>query len=289
MNDRRVAQVVAAVKTMEGEGFQVRRSFPTAQLMQLDPFLLLDEFGPVDYRPGEAKGAPDHPHRGFETVTYLLDGEFEHRDSFGGRGALAAGDLQWMTAGSGLVHSEMPSAGFRQRGGRLHGFQIWVNLPKAQKMLPPGYQEIRGTEAPVLPLVHGRGEVKLLAGDLDGASSPVKPHTPVVLAHARLERDAEWRVPVDPAWTVLVYVVRGEGAVGEPRTAVTSGDLAILAAQGDQVRMVAGEAGLEVLLLAGQPLGEPVARYGPFVMNTKQELVEAYEDFQAGRMGVIAP
>jgi redox-sensitive bicupin YhaK (pirin superfamily) len=274
---------------MEGEGFQVRRAFPTAQLMQLDPFLLLDEFGPVDYRPGEAKGAPDHPHRGFETVTYLLDGEFEHRDSFGGRGALAAGDLQWMTAGSGLVHSEMPSAGFRERGGRLHGFQIWVNLPKAQKMLPPGYQEIRGTEAPVLPLVHGQGEVKLLAGDLDGASSPVKPHTPVVLAHARLEQGAEWRVAVDPAWTVFVYVVRGEGAVGEPGTAVTSGDLAILTAQGDQVRTVAGETGLELLLLAGQPLGEPVARYGPFVMNTKQELVEAYEDFQAGRMGVIAP
>jgi redox-sensitive bicupin YhaK (pirin superfamily) len=288
MKDRRVARLVAAVKTMEGEGFQVRRAFPAAQLMQLDPFLLLDEFGPVDYRPGEAKGAPDHPHRGFETVTYLLDGEFEHRDSFGGRGSLAAGDLQWMTAGSGLVHSEMPSAGFRERGGRLHGFQIWVNLPRSQKMLAPGYQEIRGAEAPVLPLVHGQGEVKVLAGTLGEASSPVRPHTPVVLAHARLERGAEWRVAVDASWTVLVYVVKGAGTVGEPGKAVDSGDLAILE-DGDQVRVVAGADGLEVLLLAGQPLGEPVARYGPFVMNTKQELVEAYEDYQAGRMGVIAP
>lgn len=289
MNDRRVTQTIAAVKTMEGEGFQVRRAFPTGQLMQSDPFLLLDEFGPVEYGPGEAKGAPDHPHRGFETVTYLLAGEFEHRDSFGGRGLLGAGDLQWMTAGSGLVHSEMPSARFRQQGGRLHGFQIWVNLRRSEKMVAPGYQEIRGASAPVLPLAHGVGDVKLLAGSLGGASSPVTPRTPVVLAHARLEAGAEWRVAVEPAWTVLVYVMSGEGEVGEPRVGVRSGDLAVLGGEGDQVRTIAGADGLDLLLLAGEPLGEPVARYGPFVMNTKQELVEAFEDYQAGRMGVIAP
>lgn len=281
---RSVARVADALHTFEGEGFAVRRPFPTAALSMIDPFLLLDEMGPADLGPGEAKGAPDHPHRGFETVTYMLSGEFEHRDSVGNRGVLRPGDVQWMTAGAGVVHSEMPSAAFQETGGRLHGFQLWVNLPRAQKMRPPRYQDLRGADLGRLELPGG--EVTVIAGEVSGVRGPAETTVPITFAHLRLDAGAEVVLPVGAEETASVYVVRGGAAIGRDRREVAEGRIALLTGDGP-VALGAGPDGVEALLLAGRPLGEPVARYGPFVMNTRDELEVAVDDFRAGRLGRI--
>jgi redox-sensitive bicupin YhaK (pirin superfamily) len=284
---RPVLRVVDAHRQLEGDGFEVRRPFPSAALAMVDPFLLLDEMGPVVHAPGAAMGASDHPHRGFETVTYVLDGEMEHRDSAGNAGSISAGDVQWMTAGSGVVHSEKPSDAFLARGGRMHGFQLWVNLPRADKMTAPRYQDLRAGDLPKIERDGVRATV--IAGDAFGVHGPADTHVPITYVHVHLDAGAATEVDVPKDASAFVYAFAGSGAVGVDRRLFAEGQAAVLGA-GDVIELRAsnGEP-LDALVLAGEPLREPVVRYGPFVMNTKQEIIDAVDDFQAGRMGVIPP
>ena len=281
-------KMVSAHRQREGGGFVVRRPLPTDGLELADPFLLLDEMGPVEYGPGEAIGAPDHPHRGFETVTYMLEGEFEHEDSAGHRGVIRPGDVQWMTAGAGIVHSEMPSRRIRDEGGRIHGFQIWVNLPARDKMTRPRYQEVPSDRIPQAQSDDGRARVRVIAGEALGARAVIDTHTPIVYQDWTLAAGADVTIPLASNHRGLVYVFGGSVRLGDEATEVRDGQLALLG-PGDAVRLRGagtGEAG-RMLLLAGVPLAEPVARYGPFVMNTDEEIRQAFRDYQTGRMGEI--
>lgn len=284
---REPERIVTAHRQTEGAGFIVRRPLPTAGLDQADPFLLLDEMGPADYGPGEAIGAPDHPHRGFETVTYMLEGEFEHEDSAGHRGLIAAGDVQWMTAGAGIVHSEMPSRRIREHGGRIHGFQIWVNLPARSKMARPRYQEVPGEAIPTASTEDGTARVRVIAGEALSVSAVIDTHTPVVFQDWTLLAGADVTVPLPSDRQGVVYVFGGAARIGDSGKQLEDGQLAVLGA-GDAVRLRGSSTGEgRLLLLAGVPIAEPVARYGPFVMNTQREILEAMHDYQAGRLGEI--
>ncbi|MBV9957065.1 MAG: pirin family protein [Acidobacteria bacterium] len=286
---RTVASIVNGVETMEGEGFLVRRPFPTHALSEFDPFLLLDEMGPKDYSPGQAKGAPDHPHRGFETVTYMLTGRMEHKDSQGHQGQLRPGDVQWMTAGAGVVHSEMPEREFAREGGRLHGFQLWVNLPRRDKLMTPRYQEIPAEKIPVAQSADGLVKVKVIAGESLGARALIETRTPIIYLHLTLEPGGHVVQPVPREYNAFAYVIDGAGLFGA-REAV-DGQMVMFAQDGDALEISVPEEAaepLDVLLIAGLPLNEPVARYGPFVMNTREEIYQALEDYRSGRMGDIA-
>jgi redox-sensitive bicupin YhaK (pirin superfamily) len=288
LTSRPVERVVDSLHTVEGGGFMVQRPFPTNALREFDPFLLLDQMGPADYGPGQAKGAPDHPHRGFETVTYLLEGAFVHRDSHGNTGRLAPGDVQWMTAGAGVVHSEMPDTELQRRGGRLHGFQLWVNLPRADKMIRPRYQDIPSDRIPVAVAPDAGVTVKVIAGESLGKSAVIETRTPILYLHATLKPGAKFFQPMPADFNAFAYVVSGGGRVGRQQTPLAESQMAILGHRGDGVAIHNdGAAPLSVLLIGGRPLNEPVARYGPFVMNTPQELEQAFDDFRNGKMGEI--
>ncbi len=276
--------VVPTQVALEGGGFQIRRAFPVAGLSYFDPILLIDEMGPVTYGPGEGIGAPDHPHRGFETVTYVIEGSMEHEDSHGHRGKLSPGDVQWMTAGAGVIHSEMPSAEIMRDGGRVHGFQIWVNLPKAQKLATPRYQEYPSAG---LPVVTGEGTwARVIAGELDGQRSPIETTVPTTMVHVKLDAGARLSIPVAPGSNAIVHTIGGEGRVAD--TPLADHQVALIPDAPAALEIAAGPNGYEALVLAGMPLNEPVARYGPFVMNTKAEIEQAFRDYQAGRFGEIA-
>jgi len=283
---REVTRVIDAERHVEGGGFTVRRPFPTAAISLVDPFLLIDEMGPIDYAPGEAVGAPDHPHRGFETVTYVLEGEFEHEDSAGHKGALKPGDVQWMTAGAGIVHSEMPSRELRASGGRVHGFQIWVNLPARLKMTQPRYQELSGAKIPAASTPDGLARVRVVAGEALGVRAAIETQTPIVYQDWSLDPGADVSIVLGSDQQAMVYVFQGTVKVGDDGREVRDGQLAVLGS-GDSIRVRAGAGSGRLLLLAGVPLREPVARYGPFGMNTEQEIVSAVRDFQSGKMGEI--
>ena len=286
---RKVERVIKAHRQLEGGGFVVRRPFPIAGLELVDPFLLLDEMGPASYGPGEAKGAPDHPHRGFETVTYMLEGRFEHEDSAGNRGAIAAGDVQWMTAGSGVVHSEMPADDIRRRGGRIHGFQVWVNLPARDKMMAPRYQEVPASRIPQAATPDGRADVRVIAGEALGVRAVIDTRTPIVYQDWKLRPGALVEQPLAEGHHALVYVFEGSVDVGSDGRSLRDGELGLLG-PGTAVRLAVpsgAPAGARLLLLAGQPLREPVARYGPFVMNTESEIQQAFSDYQSGRFAEI--
>jgi redox-sensitive bicupin YhaK (pirin superfamily) len=287
---RTVSGVVNSIETLEGGGFLVRRPFPKASFSDFDPFLLLDEMGPMEVAPGEAKGAPDHPHRGFETVTYLLSGDMEHKDSRGHAGTLSSGDVQWMTAGAGVVHAEMPSSEFARKGGRLHGFQLWVNLPQRDKLMTPRYQEIPNTRIPKATSADGLVNVSVIAGEALGEKAVIETRTPIIYLHFRIEPGgaATQRVPSD--YNAFGYVVEGEGVFGAAGERAGDGQMVMFAQDGDEVRIenpADAKLTLEVLLIAGVPLNEPIARYGPFVMNTDAEIRQAFEDYRLGRMGAI--
>jgi quercetin 2,3-dioxygenase len=284
---REATRIVTAHHQREGAGFVVRRPLPTAGLGMADPFLLIDELGPVDYAPGEAIGAPDHPHRGFETVTYALEGEFEHEDSAGHRGTLSGGDVQWMTAGAGIVHSEMPSRRIREAGGRVHGFQVWVNLPARLKMTRPRYQEVRAARIPLARTEDGLAAVRVIAGEALGARAVIDTHTPIVYQDWSVEAGADVTTAVPAEQTALVYVFRGAVRVGDEGRTLVEGQLALLG-PGDAVRLRGAEGGPgRLLLLAGVPHGERVVHYGPFVMTTEKEIEQAISDYRTGKMGEI--
>lgn len=286
---REATKVVTAHHQREGAGFVVRRPLPTAGLPMADPFLLLDELGPVQYGPGEAVGAPDHPHRGFETVTYVLDGEFEHEDSAGHRGTLRPGDVQWMTAGAGIVHSEMPSRQIRDAGGRVHGFQIWVNLPARLKMTRPRYQEVPASRIPEARSHDGLARVRVIAGEALGVRAVIDTRTPIVYQDWSIDPGADVTTALPREQNGLVYVFQGSIRLGNEERDLREGQLATLG-RGEAVRFrgVPGSGGpARLLLLGGAPIAEPVVHYGPFVMNTEREIREAVRDYQTGKMGEI--
>ena len=289
---RRVRSITTAPGGFEGEGFPVRRAFAGVDLTELDPFVHMDQMGEVEYAPGEPKGTPWHPHRGFETVTYIMDGIFEHQDSNGGGGVITNGDTQWMTAGAGILHIEKPPEHLVASGGLFHGLQLWVNLPKAEKWAPPRYQDLRGNEVRLLTTPDAGALVRVIAGELAGERGPGDTYTPMTMVHATLAAGARLDLPWDPAFNALAYALAGAGTVGPERIAIATGQLAVFG-PGDAIRVQAADAqesrspALEVLVLGGRPIREPVAWMGPFVMNTRDELRQAFEDYQAGRLGSI--
>jgi hypothetical protein len=289
-NIRSIERIVNSLHTTEGEGFVVNRSFPTNSLSHIDPFLLLDEMGPIDFKPGEAKGAPDHPHRGFETITYLVDGIFEHKDSTGHSGKLNPGDVQLMTAGSGVIHSEMPEAGFRISGGRLHGFQLWINLPKSDKMINPYYHDVPSEKIPIVKLPNNSGQVKVIAGRAYNVASVINTRIPIQYLHFSISPGAQITHSLQRDYTAFAYIISGEGLFGSNETQVKRGNVVIFKRNGSSIPIKSSTNNtepLQFLLIAGISLNEPIARYGPFVMNTKQEIYQAIEDYRNGKLGTI--
>ena len=287
---RTVAGIVNSIETLEGAGFLVRRPFPKASFSEFDPFLLLDEMGPMTVAPNQAKGAPDHPHRGFETVTYILSGEMEHKDSQGHAGKLSAGDVQWMTAGAGVVHSEMPSAEFQRSGGTLHGFQLWVNLPRQNKMMRPRYQEIPALRIPTARSDDGLVTVRVIAGEALGVQAVIETVTPIMYLHFTIRHGGHVLQTVPEGFNAFAYIIDGSGLFGVEAEQANDGQMVMFAPDGDGISIAnpsGATAPLDVLLIAGVPLNEPVARYGPFVMNTKEEIFQAIDDYRNGRMGAI--
>jgi hypothetical protein len=291
---RPVDKVVTAHHAVEGAGFEVWRPFPGGiDAHVADPFFLLDQLGPVEYAPNEPVGAPWHPHRGFETVTYVMDGEIAHHDSNGGGGVIGEGDTQWMTAGAGILHDEVPTEIFSRNGGRSHGVQLWVNLPAALKFSPPRYQAITRHDLVLLSSADGGSLVRLIAGDLGGHEGPGSTHTPIAYAHASVVPSAQLQVPWSPDFSAMAYVLSGQGYAGVERRPIEAHQLVVFG-PGDAVTVEAAahqpddySPNLEVLLLGGLPIREPIAHYGPFLMNTREEILEAIEDFNAGRMGQV--
>ncbi|NHH98931.1 Pirin [Candidatus Nitrosotalea sp. FS] len=286
--NRSISQIITAKTTLEGEGFLVHRSFPNHGLREFDPFLLLDEMGPITLSAGEAKGAPDHPHRGFETVTYMIDGVFEHKDSEGHSGKIRAGDVQWMTAGSGVIHSEMPEKEFSQKGGTLHGFQLWVNLPKKDKMMKPCYQDLPANKIPIVQ--NDKVKVKIIAGESMGKQAAIETRTPIMYLHFTLQPGVKVTQTVPQNYNAFAYVVNGEGLFGDKQKSAYKEQAVLFKQDGDKITIKVPDnatSPLDVLLIAGVPLGEPVARYGPFVMNTEEEIEQAILDYNSGRMGKI--
>jgi redox-sensitive bicupin YhaK (pirin superfamily) len=285
--ERPVRTVTTAPKGFEGEGFPVRRAFAGVDLAALDPFIHMDQMGEVDYPPFEPRGTDWHPHRGFETVTYMIDGTFQHQDSHGGGGVIANGATQWMTAGAGILHIETPPEELVVSGGLFHGVQLWVNLPARDKMIAPRYQSLEADQVTLLSSGDGGALVRLIAGDVAGHRGPGSTQTPITVSHATISPGARLVVPWSADFNALAYTLSGAGNVGAERRPIESGQLVVFGA-GDSVTIEGtGKAPLEVLLLGGRPIREPIATYGPFVMNTRADLVQAVEDFQAGRLGTI--
>ena len=289
---RPVTSVTDAPSGYEGEGFPVRRAFFGVDLADLDPFIHMDQMGEVEYAPGEPKGTPWHPHRGFETVTYMIDGTFQHQDSIGGGGLITNGSTQWMTAGSGILHIERPPEALVARGGLFHGIQLWVNLPAADKWIDPRYQGIEGSHVLLLTTPDGGTLVRVIAGEVAGHRGPGSTHTPISLVHATIEPGAELVLPWPREYNALVYALSGRGTVGPDARPFHTGQLAVHGA-GDALVVRADSSqesrhpALDVLILGGRPIGEPVYAHGPFVMNTRAEIIQAFEDFEAGKLGTV--
>ncbi|MBA2558686.1 MAG: pirin family protein [Propionibacteriales bacterium] len=289
---RPVLSVTTGPRGYEGEGFPVRRAFAGVDLSLLDPFIMMDQMGEVEYAPGEPKGTSWHPHRGFETVTYLLDGTFEHQDNHGGGGTISNGDTQWMTAGGGILHIERPPEWLVQSGGLFHGLQLWVNLPRAQKWAHPRYQDLHSGEVGLVTTPDAGALVRVIAGEVAGVTDPGSTYTPMTMVHATVAPTAELMLPWRRDYNALVYVLAGHGTVGSARRPISTGQLAVLGA-GDEIVMTASTGqesrtpSLEVVVLGGQPIAEPIAWGGPFVMNTRAEVLTAFDDFQRGRLGEI--
>ncbi len=290
--ERPVRSLTTAPHGLEGEGFPVRRAFAGVDLGELDPFVHLDQMGEVEYAPGEPKGTAWHPHRGFETVTYIIDGIFEHQDSNGGGGVITNGDTQWMTAGAGILHIEKPPESLVISGGLFHGFQLWVNLPRDQKWAAPRYQDLRAQEVAVATSTDGGALLRIIAGEVAGIKGPGSTYSPITLIHATLSPGARLSLPWRADYNALVYVMAGHGAVGADARPIQTGQLAVFGA-GDALTVAALQVqesrspNLDVLILGGRPIREPVAWMGPFVMNTREEVMQAFSDYQAGRLGTI--
>jgi len=290
--ERPVRSLTTAPHGLEGEGFPVRRAFAGVDLADIDPFVHMDQMGEVEYAPGEPKGTAWHPHRGFETVTYMIDGTFEHSDSNGGGGVITNGDTQWMTAGAGILHIEKPPEALVASGGLFHGFQLWVNLPRTQKWASPRYQDLRAREVTMASSPDGGALLRIIAGEVAGHKGPGSTYTPMTLIHATLSPGARLSLPWRADYNALVYAMAGQGTVGAEARPIETGQLAVFG-RGDAITVTAlpiqesRSPNLEVLILGGRPIGEPVAWMGPFVMNTREEIMQAVADYEAGRLGTI--
>lgn len=290
--ERPVRSITTGPRGLEGEGFPVVRAFAGVDARDLDPFIHLDQMGEVEYEPGEPRGTDWHPHRGFETVTYMIDGRFAHQDSHGGGGLITDGATQWMTAGAGILHIETPPAELVEAGGTFHGVQLWVNLPRAEKFTAPAYQAIEGPSVTLLSSADAGAVLRVIAGDVDGRVGPGATRTPITLAHATIEPGAALNLGWRRDFNALVYVLGGSGTVGGLGHPIRQGQLAVLG-PGDRISVAADSRqesrhrALDVLLLGGRPIREPVFHYGPFVMNSKSEVLQALEDYQSGRFGEI--
>jgi redox-sensitive bicupin YhaK (pirin superfamily) len=289
---RPVRTVTTAPRGFEGEGFPVRRAFAGVDKADLDPFVHMDQMGEVEYGIGEPRGTDWHPHRGFETFTYLMDGTFIHQDSHGGGGVIENGGTQYMTAGAGILHIETPPESLVRSGGLFHGVQLWINLPAAKKWLAPAYQGLEGTDIALASSADGGALVRVLAGTVAGHTGPGRSQSPISIVHATLAPGARLELPWRTDFNALVYALTGRGSVGAYGQPINGGQLAVLGS-GDHITLEAAPGqsvatpALDVLLLGGVPLREPVFAYGPFVMNTKAEVIQAIEDYQRGRLGVI--
>lgn len=286
-NERTISEIITAITTTEGDGFQVNRPFPNYAIRDFDPFLLLDEMGPVNYAPNEAKGASPHPHRGFETVTYMIEGAFEHKDSQGNSGKLLPGDVQWMTAGSGVIHSELPEEEFAKKGGRFHGLQLWVNLPKKEKMIKPRYQEISSDNIPVAKTEDGSVQVKVIAGESMGTKAVIDTKIPIIYLHFILQPNTTFTQNIPQNYNAFAYVIKGNALFGSKKTLVKKNQAVFFDQKGERIVLSSNTDFAEVLIIAGMPINETVKRYGPFVMNTDEELQQAIQDYQNGKMGKI--
>lgn len=290
---RPVGRIVTAHHQREGAGFEIWRPFPgELSMAQADPFLLLDQGGPVVYGPDEALGAPWHPHRGFETVTYVIDGELSHHDTNGGGGVIREGDTQWMTAGAGILHDELPTERMYRSGGPMHIVQLWVNLPASLKLVPARYQPITGEHLRLVATGDGASILRIIAGNVGGFDGPGVTHTPITYAHVTIAPDAEARIPWNPAFNTFAYVLTGRGFAGTESAPLADHQLATFGPGDDVVlraaRTQSGDAkAFDVLLLGGLPIREPIAHYGPFVMNTRDEIVQTLDDYHRGRLGVV--
>ena len=290
--NRSVQIVTNSIETVEGDGFVVHRSFPSRSIRNLDPFLLLDEMGPLVLLPQEEKGFPNHPHRGFVTVTYMLEGRFEHKDSQGNSGKLGPGDIQWMTAGSGLVHSEMPEEEFTKSGGTLHGFQLWINLRKNDKWLKPDYQDVPSTKIPIVNTPDGKVSIKVIAGNYLNTKAVISTLTPVLYLHFSLQPGGEVDCAVPENYNAFAYVISGNGLFGKDNVIGEKKNLIVFKNDGNYTSIrvpKSAQSSLDVLLIAGVPLNEPIVQYGPFVMNTQEEIDSTLEDYRNGRIGKIEP
>ena len=292
--ERPVLAISTGPTGYEGEGFPVRRTMAGTSYRYTDPFIMMDHMGEVEYAAGEPRGTNWHPHRGFETVTYLIDGQFVHQDTHGGGGVIREGATQWMTAGAGLLHIETPPEQLVEQGGLFNGFQLWVNLPAKDKFRKPAYQPVEASDLLLLASEDGGALLRVIAGEVDGHVGPGRTHTPITLLHASVAPGAQLSLPWQPTYNALGYVYAGSGTVAPNREPIHAGQMAVFGA-GDRLTISAdtrqdgGTSSLEVILLGGEPINEPMAHYGPFVMNTRDELVQALEDYQAGRLGVIPP
>ena len=289
---RQVKSVTSAPQAYEGEGFPVRRAFAGIPTSDLDPFIHMDQMGEVEYLPGEPKGTPWHPHRGFETFTYLMDGRFLHQDSNGGGGVIGEGGTQYMTAGDGILHIETPPEDLVMSGGIFHGVQLWINLPKEKKRIAPAYQDLQGEDSAMVSSADGGALVRILAGDVAGFSGPGISHTPIAITHVTVAPGAQIDIPWREDFNALAYVLAGNGSVGPNGQPIRTGQMAVLTG-GDLIRLRADvnqdsrHPSFDVFLLGGIPLREQVFQYGPFVMSTREEVMQAMEDHQKGRFGHI--
>lgn len=294
---RTIKSVTRGPQAHEGEGFPVTRAFAGVSYQDLDPFIHMDQMGEVEYAPNEPRGTAWHPHRGFETFTYMIDGTFLHQDSHGGGGIIENGATQYMTAGAGVLHIETPPESLVMSGGIFHGLQLWINLPAAKKMIDPAYQGLNGTDVKLVSSQDGGALIRVLAGEIGGFTGPGKSQTPMAIAHITLAPGASVSLPWNPMFNALAYTLAGSGTVGEegPGTntaKISTGALAVFG-HGDRVVFTADENqesrhnSLEIFLLGGLPIREPVVAYGPFVMNDKAGVIKAMEDYQYGRFGQI--
>jgi redox-sensitive bicupin YhaK (pirin superfamily) len=289
---RKVKMITSAPQAYEGEGFPVRRAFAGIPTADLDPFIHMDQMGEVEYLPGEPKGTPWHPHRGFETFTYLMDGRFLHQDSHGGGGIIKEGGTQYMTAGDGILHIETPPEDLVLSGGIFHGVQLWINLPKAKKRIEPAYQDLQGLDSALVTSSDGGALVRVLAGNIDGHSGPGISHTPITITHVSLAPGARVDIPWRADFNALAYVLNGAGNIGPANQPIQTGQMAVLVdgdhitIQADQIQEARLDA-LDIFLIGGIPLREQVFQYGPFVMSTREEVMQAMEDYQKGRFGHI--